>query len=68
MIGCIQDRVPHIRFILLIRLSGGTLYGKNVDIVASGAPNSNCTAEGRNAGVCAFRTLHKHAIGGENFG
>ena len=41
--------------------------GKNADIIGSEAPNSKCTAEGSNAGVCAFRTLHKHAIGGEDF-
>jgi hypothetical protein len=41
--------------------------GKNTDIVSSEAPNSKCTAEGSNAGVCAFRTLHKHAICGEDF-
>jgi hypothetical protein len=40
--------------------------GKNTDIIGSEAPNSKCTAEGSNAGVCAFRTLHKHAIGGED--
>jgi hypothetical protein len=42
--------------------------GKNVDIVSSEAPNSKCTAEGSDAGVCAFRTLHEHAIGGKDFG
>ena len=29
------------------------------------ASNCNCTAEGSNAGVCAFRILHKDAIGSE---
>jgi hypothetical protein len=38
------------------------------DIVGSEAANSKCTAEGSNAGVYAFRTLHKHAISGEDFG
>jgi hypothetical protein len=41
--------------------------GKNADIVGSETPNSKCTAEGSSAGVCAFRTLNKHAIGGEDF-
>jgi len=41
--------------------------GKNTDIVCSESPNSKCTEEGSNAGVCGFRTLHKHAIGGEDF-
>ena len=41
--------------------------GKNADIVGSEAPNSKCMAKGSNAGICAFRTLHKHAIGGEDF-
>jgi hypothetical protein len=41
--------------------------GKNIDIVGSETPNSKCTVEGSNARVCAFRTLHEHAIGGEDF-
>jgi hypothetical protein len=41
--------------------------GKNADIVGCETPNSKCTVKGGNAGVCAFRTLHKHAIGGEDF-
>jgi hypothetical protein len=41
--------------------------GKNADVVGSETSNSKCTAEGSNAGVCAFRTLHKHAMGGEVF-
>jgi hypothetical protein len=40
--------------------------GKNVDIVSSEVPNSERTTEGSNAGVCAFITLHKLAIGGED--
>ena len=60
--------VFHIyHLILLVSLSAGTMDGKNAYIVGSEAPNSKCAAEGSNAGVCAFRTLHKHAIGGEDF-
>jgi hypothetical protein len=43
------------------------MNGKNADIVGSETPNSKCTAEGSNAGVGAFGTLHEHAIGGEDF-
>jgi hypothetical protein len=41
--------------------------GKSADIVGSETPNKKCTVEGSNAGVCAFRTLHRHAVGGEDF-
>jgi len=41
--------------------------GENADVVGSEAPNGKCTAEGGNAGVRAFRTLHKHAISGKDF-
>jgi hypothetical protein len=47
-------------------MSAGTVDGKNTDIVGSETPNSKCTVEGSNAGVCAFRTSHKHAIGGKH--
>jgi hypothetical protein len=40
---------------------------KKANIVGSENPNSKCTAEGSNAGVCAFGTLHKRAMGGEDF-
>ena len=40
--------------------------GKNTNIVGSEASNSKCMVEASNVGVCAFRTLHKHAIGGED--
>jgi hypothetical protein len=35
--------------------------------IGSEAPNSKYAAEGSNARVFAFRTLHKHAIGGKDF-
>jgi hypothetical protein len=38
---------------------------RSADVVSSEAPNSKCTAEGSNARVRAFRTLHEHPIGGE---
>jgi hypothetical protein len=41
-VECLQDRVPHIRLILLVSLSAGTMDGKNADIVSSEAPNSKC--------------------------
>jgi hypothetical protein len=41
--------------------------GKNADIVGSETSNSKCTAEGSNVGVCTFRTLHMHAMGGKVF-
>jgi len=40
--------------------------GKNTNIVGSEASNSKCMVEASNAGVCAFTTLHKHAIGGKD--
>lgn len=41
--------------------------GKNADIVGSETPNGKCTTEWSNAWVRALRTLHEHAIGGEDF-
>jgi len=60
------NNVPNVRLILFASLSAGTMGGKNVDIVSSEVPNSERTTEGSNAGVCAFITLHKLAIGGED--
>ena len=61
-------RVPHIHIILLVNLNTATvlvLWVEKRDIFGSEVPNSKCTAEGSNAGVRAFDTLHKHAIGRE---
>ena len=40
--------------------------GKNANIVSSENPDSKCTAEGSNTGLCAFGTLHKRAMGRED--